>query len=146
MVFFNVLIKLIQSVFFYLYVCMYLFFFLSDSLVMENHLMFSCCEAETIQNNLQILCHCSHNGIDQRNNQQEMLQGMYRRQNPHSLLLGLQIGIALEINVQHSQKTKNKSTIRLNYPISCHIPKRLNILHHRNLLSQACCCFIYNGL
>lgn len=46
------------------------------------------------------------------------------------MLMGLQIGAAMEISVKDTQKGKNKSTLQSNFIAFDNMPKRLYILLH----------------
>ena len=53
---------------------------------------------------------------------------MWRKGNPHILLVGMQTGAATkEIIEEIPQKTKNRNTIRLSYPTTGCLPKQLEL-------------------
>ena len=54
-----------------------------------------------------------------------MLERMWRKKNPHTVLMGLQIGTAtMENSMEGPQKTKNRSTMLSNNPSTWYLPKR----------------------
>ena len=57
-----------------------------------------------------------------------MLERVYREGNPHTLLVGMQTGAAtMENSMEIPQKTKNRTTIWLNYLTTGYLPKQPEI-------------------
>jgi hypothetical protein len=70
-----------------------------------------------------------------------MLERMQGKGNPRLLLVELQTyPTTLEISMFNPQKAENKSTIRLSYTTPPIMPKGLDILCHRYLVSDVHCC------
>ena len=64
------------------------------------------------QNYNEISPHSSQNGYNQQDRKQEVLERMWGEGNPHTLLVGVQTGVAtMENSMEIPQKTKNRNTI-----------------------------------
>lgn len=96
--------------------------------------------------NFENLSYSSQNAKVQQNNWQPMLQGMWRKQNLHLLLVELQAGMAaLETTVENSQEANTKSIMWLSYSSPWCLSERLCIRLYRYLLSHLHCCSIPNN-
>ena len=64
------------------------------------------------QNNTKISPHARYNGYNHQDKKQQMLERMWRNRNPHTQLVGMQIGAASMENVMEiPQRIKNRDAL-----------------------------------
>ena len=73
------------------------------------------------QNHNEVPSHASQNGCYQKVYQQQMLERVWRKGNPLTLLVGMQTSIAtMENSVEIPYKTRNRTAIRPSNPTAGH--------------------------
>ena len=73
------------------------------------------------QNHNEVLSHASQNGCYQKVYKQQRLEKVWRKGNPHTLLVGMQTSTAtMENSVEIPLKTGNSTAIRSSNPIAGH--------------------------
>lgn len=83
--------------------------------------------------------HTSQNGENQRHKKQQVLVSMWRKRNPLSLLVGIQIGVVIvENGMEAPQKIKNRTTLSSSNHTTGYLPKNLQKHKFRGILAPLC--------
>ena len=86
------------------------------------------------------------NGYNSQDKKLQMLERIRRKENPHTLLEGMQTGAATKENsMENSQKVKNRNTIHSSYPTTGYLFKEIEINNSKRFTHPCVYCDIIHN-